>query len=338
MYLKVPGTIQLMLMFACLVMHEMGHYYEMVRFGVPVVEVGVGLPFGLFRRIQYRVRLSGLPFRLMLSPLWVAFYVDEGEAGKPILESLGYRERIRIFAAGPTVNLVIFLVMMAGLPALTTPTGEFQLSLLGFLSSLGWWILAWLIVRWWFPDGAPLLSLIVGISVVILLVMTIGPAIISDPAVAITNGGALEGGQPAVLGPVTMIKMMAQGGDPFGGALGDSSFLRIYGFIMVLNFGLAATNFLPIRWFDGGQIWREIFRSRLSKRQIGSEEIEKRVNRRLWWLTGLIFGPLVVVLVFSEVSRVLSWALVVIILLLILAHVVEKRLKTVWKCMQTCKT
>ncbi len=337
-YLRIPGIIQLSLMFACLVMHEMGHYFEMTRFGVPVVEVGVGVPFGLFRRIQYRIRLSGLPFRLMLSPLWIAFYVDEGKEGKPILESLGYRERIRIFAAGPTVNLVIFLIMMAGLPGIAALMGDFRLTPISLLMTLGWWISAWLIVRWWFPEGAHLLSPAVGLVVIALLVSTVGVALIANPAVAITNGGALEGGTPAVLGPVTMIKMMARAEDVFGGALGTSMALRIYGFIMILNFGLAATNFLPIRWFDGGQIWGEIFRNRLSKKQTKQEEIDRRVNKWLWWLTGVIFGPLVIVLIFSEVPLVLSWILMAILFLLILAHLVEKRLEAVRECVQTCTT
>lgn len=336
MYLKLSGTTILILMFISLVAHEMGHYYEMMKAFVPVEEVGVGLPFGLFRRLQYQVQILRLPFRLMLSPLWIAFYVDEGESGKPVLDSLDYKTKARIFAAGPTVNLVLFLILMAGLPLHGFLNENVSPGWLGVAFSTAAILTAVLIIRWWFPERAHIFSPVMGVTVIALLVISVWGAVATDPVQAISNGGSLAGEPPAVIGPVTMIQMMAHSADLIGGG----PLLAIHLLIAVLNFGLAAANFLPVVWFDGGQIWGALLDEKYRKKypKLRKEDRKKKTAKTLYWTTVVVFTPLIIVLAFSEVSGLMSWLLIGVILLLVLAHIVEKRLGTVNECVQTCTT
>lgn len=108
-------TSAAVLMFlAVLVSHEAGHAFALRRYGVPITEAGLGLPFGprlVFQPTERR------PFRLSFSLLLIGAYVTPDEDHAKRLEDLPYIDQAWWAGAGIAVNIVTGTALGAGLCA-----------------------------------------------------------------------------------------------------------------------------------------------------------------------------------------------------------------------------
>lgn len=123
--------------------HEAGHYYYMKKFNIPIEKVGVGVPFGPFKHLQWKTtprwlnrnKAEGEPStELWISPLFVFMaYVDEGEEGMKAIKQLPREQRALVYGSGVANNLITALILLAvlqlGSPQVWTSTGGVLMSL-----------------------------------------------------------------------------------------------------------------------------------------------------------------------------------------------------------------
>lgn len=99
---------------AVLATHEAGHALALRRYGVPIVEAGLGLPFG--PRITLKPTRRR-PFRLSISLLLVGAYVTPDSDHMERLEALPYTDQAWYAGAGIAVNAVTGAALFAILRA-----------------------------------------------------------------------------------------------------------------------------------------------------------------------------------------------------------------------------
>jgi Zn-dependent protease len=99
---------------AILASHEAGHAFALRRYGVPIVEAGLGLPYGPRLILQPTRRR---PFRLSFSLILVGAYVTPDEERAKELERLPYIDQAWWAGAGVAVNIVTGATVGAALCA-----------------------------------------------------------------------------------------------------------------------------------------------------------------------------------------------------------------------------
>ncbi len=222
-------TVFLALLPVCI--HEMGHAWALLRFGVQIEEIsllGIRIPRVPHLTFRYTFKGAAQPTAISVHPLLIGAYV---KADRESQRALSLKDQVFVYGAGPFVNFVYSLVVFA----LLYLTSSHENSLvIGGLCATGALLL--LLFRAFFCRYG---VLAVG---AVLLVFAIGSACIGPKQDTRTFGG-----------PVTIVKDMsdiykekvAKEGDPLRVALAISA---------ALSLALGMTNVLPIPPLDGGQM------------------------------------------------------------------------------------
>lgn len=230
-------TIALVSFIACVVLHELAHWYEMERHGLRVVEAGLGVPIP-YLTLKCTVMRRGHPVVLKFSPVLLGAYVKpDGEHG---LDGRCYRCVSDIAGAGPISHLVIAFALTASLPIIAhfggytvtfkTLFGVFQAT--SPVLSGACVLLA--VLTWRFRSfiSAYILPILGMASLVMLVVLILRQP---EKLVAPENGG------PVAIG--RLIRTVAQ------------SAIQVISLLISLNIGLALLNAMPLGPTDGGQIF-----------------------------------------------------------------------------------
>jgi regulator of sigma E protease len=101
-----------------IIVHEMGHFFSAIWLGIKVEEFGLGLPPRIFA-----IRRKGIDYSLNWLPIggFVKITGENGDSEDP--RSFGRApawKRIIVLAAGPIMNLVLALIIFAGLAIMGT--------------------------------------------------------------------------------------------------------------------------------------------------------------------------------------------------------------------------
>ncbi len=96
-----------------IIVHEMGHFFTAIWLGIKVEEFGIGFPPRIFA-----IRRKGIDYSLNLLPIggFVKITGENGDSDDP--RSFGMApawKRIIVLAAGSTMNLLLALVIFAGM-------------------------------------------------------------------------------------------------------------------------------------------------------------------------------------------------------------------------------
>lgn len=102
-------------LFAILATHEAGHALAMRRYGIPIEEAGIGLPFAP-RLVLPPTRRR--PFRISVSPWLLAAYVTPAKTHADRINELPYIDQAWISGAGITVNAITGCTLGAVLSAI----------------------------------------------------------------------------------------------------------------------------------------------------------------------------------------------------------------------------
>lgn len=166
--------------------HEAGHFYWMRKFDIPIEKVGIGIPFGPFKHLQYKFKpvwlqpkskvtgrreLGESPTELWISPLFFFMaYVEEGERGREAISKLDREQRALIYGSGVANNLVTALALFALLRLVSTFE---NLDLTGLLEGLAIAVVATVLlaIRDRRPEGTPIrrASAVTALAVVAML-------------------------------------------------------------------------------------------------------------------------------------------------------------------------
>lgn len=217
----------LFLVFLAILIHEIGHAIAMIKTGVGVKELGMGMPLG--PRLSYTfdsAKNSGETFTLSLYPLLIGAFVRPRHEER--IEELCYRDKAFIFGAGIIANIFFTLVCMLVLQVFFP---ELRARLLPS-SITPWMIVAAIAPVLWYARAIaayvfPPLSIAIMYWVVTSFLKFSGTAVVEN------SGGIVLIGQLAQSFSATMAQAIFFGG--------------------FVSFALAATNVLPIFPLDGGQ-------------------------------------------------------------------------------------
>ena len=276
-------AIVIVMMFLFVAGHELcGHLLEMRKRLVPVEEVGIGIPRGPFRYLQVELPTPNVPFRVMISPLVISAYVDEGEAGKSRLEQLPHSDKAVIFGAGVSFNLIVTVLLWAtlGMYEKNQTPRSILFMILGVL------IAFLLVVRPLHDFPAAIMGYVFPVMGLVLLgyiAWLVFPPLFTDFGTTITHGGTLPGSSPVVLGPITVAKLVG----------GTQSALQAHVVLLLLSAGITTANLLPIKQLDGGQIAESLLSQWFSNRI---------VQAILWVITVVVGGALVAILLATELG------------------------------------
>lgn len=216
----------LSLLFLAVLVHEIGHAIAMIKTGVGVRELGIGLPYGPRLACNFTARNApNETFTLSIYPLLIGAFVRPMHE-KRILE-LSYKDKAFIYGAGIIANILFMCVCMI-LLRIWWPEINFRL--------FPEWIMLWMpivtfgLVCWYARAVSAYIFPIISIAVMYWLVstlLTLTPTQLVDNA-----GGIILAGQIAQSFSNTIPSAIYFGG--------------------VISFALGATNILPIYPLDGG--------------------------------------------------------------------------------------
>lgn len=240
------GKVAFVSLVAFVVGHEyFGHYRPAKKLGIPIEEVGLGIPSGWPRKLMIEVHIPRLPFRVMLSPLLIAAYVEEGEEGRKILKQKTYLEQARFFGGGVITHLVtvVVLLVLIMLPDWIDSNFSVEYSVKLVLAILVMQLLLKLFSD--FPARFTAIIPFLGFGVVGLILYMIWPYVVADPIQAFADGEILAG---QVLGPVSIVRWVSY----------TNNFVDTLILLLTLSLGLALTNMLPLKFVDGGQVFEAL--------------------------------------------------------------------------------
>jgi Zn-dependent protease len=145
----VLWTTMAVVLFLCtLIAHEAAHALALRKLGIPIVEVGVGLPIPP----SFTFRPTWLPFRVSLSPWLIGAYVMPDPKREADIEALPYRDQAWYCGAGVVANISLGAFLWATADVLS---GHWRQAIV--LITIG--ILAWVLRRSFCAYLIPLLSL-----------------------------------------------------------------------------------------------------------------------------------------------------------------------------------
>lgn len=293
------GKMLFLGMIAFIAIHEAGHYRVAKKLGIPIEEVGVGLPTKLGKQLMVQLPLPRLPFRVRVSPLLVAVYVEEGEEGRRILKQKSYSEQAYFFSVGIMTHLVTATFLLAAY-AIVTWDFSADLALRIILIILIMVTILKLIEH--YPTKFAAIMPLLGFGVIYLIAREAWPSISNDPLGSFLDGEVLAG---QILGPVTIANLVAE--------TADVETALFWGF--VLSLGLGMTNLLPLSMLDGGQL----FDALMEKLRIPNKW---RSVVKLGWVA--VFGlPLVAIMLRSEFGIIGLWLMAVVLIMIPAAMVFE---------------
>lgn len=218
----------LFLVFLAILVHEIGHAIAMIKTGVGVKELGIGMPYGpCISHTFVSTKNPDETFKLSLYPLLLIGAFVQPRHEKRI-DALCYHDKAFIFGAGIVANILFTLVCMFVLQVFFP---EFRARLLP-QSIAPWMIVAAVVPLLWYARAItayifPPLSIGILYWVVVSFLQFSGAEVIEK------SGGIVLIGQLA---------------HSF-----SESFARAIFFGGFISFAVAATNVLPIYPLDGGQ-------------------------------------------------------------------------------------
>lgn len=98
----------LFLLLISVAIHEFGHGYVMRKKGIPLKEVGLGLPIS--RLPSYKKKIFGLPITFNL--LLLGAYVEPTRNGEKRISKLSIRDQAHIAGAGVLGNIIFGLILL----------------------------------------------------------------------------------------------------------------------------------------------------------------------------------------------------------------------------------
>ena len=215
----------LFLLFLAVLVHETGHAIAMIKTGVGVRELGMGLPCGPRLAYTFREKTEGETFTLSLYPLLIGAFVRPMHEER--ITALSYKDKSFVFGAGIIANILFVCVCMV-LLRIFWPEVNFRL--------FPGWVTLWMpvvtfgVVCWFARAISAYLFPLISIAIMYWLVSTL---LTFSTAQHIENsGGIVLAGQIALSFSSTIPAAIYYGA--------------------VMSFALAATNILPIYPLDGG--------------------------------------------------------------------------------------
>lgn len=103
---------------AIVIAHELGHYFAMRRHGIPVAEIGLGIPLPKVPHIRLCIRRGKVPLYFCLHLLVIGAYVKPTLRGVVYLKRLGYVDYAEVYGAGILANYAGTAVLVAVLALL----------------------------------------------------------------------------------------------------------------------------------------------------------------------------------------------------------------------------
>lgn len=235
-----------------LLIHELGHAVAMVRCGVEVTEVGLGLP--VTREICHvTIAFRGKPVKISLYPVVFGAFVrsSDNEGGRD-LEALSYKEKSYIYGAGPLANIYFALIVVWCLVAYKAVSVS--------------WVMLWAIVTSNF-----MLYIVLGYLVLLLFQKSICMVLVPLASIPFIIWLSFALVAPieseAIVGPVGIVSL---------GTEMISDYTSSLYFIAMISFSLGITNLLPLYPLDGGLIVKETVQ-RLGKRACTTYQIFGKV-------------------------------------------------------------
>lgn len=236
-------TVFLALLPVCI--HEMGHAWALLRFGVQIEEIsllGIRIPRVPYLTFRHTFKGAAQPTAISMHPLLIGAYV---KADRESQRALSLKDQVFVYGAGPFVNFVYSLVVFALLFLIDYRENT---SVMAGICAIGALLL--LLFRTFFCRYGVLAFGVVS------LVFTIGLVCVEPQQDTRVFGG-----------PVTIAKEMSglykkkveQTGSPLRVALLLSA---------VLSLALGVTNAFPIPPLDGGQmanLYMGVWSTRLQK-------------------------------------------------------------------------
>jgi membrane-associated protease RseP (regulator of RpoE activity) len=216
----------LFLVFLAVLVHEMGHAIAMIKTGVGVKELGMGMPLGPC--LSYTFVSKQNPdetFKLSLYPLLLGAFVRPRHEER--IKELCYRDKAFIYGAGIIANIFFTLVCIFVLKVFFPVTHTASLT-----ATVPAWMFAAAIVPLFWHARWIAAYIFPPLSVVLMYVVVISFLKLSGAAFVENSGGMVLIGQLA------------------GSFSGDIR--QAISFGALISLALAATNVLPIYPLDGG--------------------------------------------------------------------------------------
>lgn len=213
----------------CMVVHEGGHLFAMLRSGIPVQRAGIGLGsfieirFPRFPRISNLSKDKSKPFVLTISPILVGAYVKPTEEGERMLEQLPYASKVNVYGAGPLANIVFSLLVLEIWSIFVNP----HISLDKLLVALCAIFLGMGLFRRVAPIFGYVIPIIGALAIVGIVTLL------------------LVFGAGAVAGPIGIFQEGPKIARDFNGSIG---------LLFVISISLGFLNLLPLAILDGGRI------------------------------------------------------------------------------------
>lgn len=222
-------AITIILIVLSLVCHEAGHWYEMHKRGVSVVEAGLGFPLPYISKfLQIRFTWSRFPgTTFTLNPLLLGAYVKPSREGERLMEAMPYRECAPIYGAGPLANLWFAWVALLAYVGMTGGGNFMRILVISVVMSLIT-IFRRAFVMYLVP--------VLGTLACVLLGFMLNKSGLTPPATPNDSG---------LGGPVTIVRFASQIAKDFPSA--------VY-FAGMMSANIALLNMIPFFGFDGGRI------------------------------------------------------------------------------------
>jgi membrane-associated protease RseP (regulator of RpoE activity) len=246
--------------------HELGHYEAMRRCGIKIIEVSLlGLPIRFLPSFYFKIKETIWGLHPFILGAYVKPHPDEDIRSRPL------RERLYVYAGGPTANFVFALILIG----LATFYSRFQANEIGkawinlalYGGSAG---IVWLIRRY--------LALILPVLSIPILFFAGYVIFGTDPGKAVESGSG---------GPVAIATLLSAAKSGFD----------VLVLVAVLNINLGLLNLLPLSQLDGGQMFGAILK------QWCGEKYENAYR----WVTLPILFSLIIYALGLDALRICKW-------------------------------
>ncbi len=239
----IAACIAILLILLSTLLHEVGHAYFLLKHGIPIRELGIGVspsmligkpptkPLAAFsgRTLHFAFITLSVP-RIAFHALPIGAYVEPDEAHEERFNALSVPAKIEIYGAGSYVHLVLATVLWGMIFALISAYA----ALLGV-----------------HPPREALLHMLASALVFLALTVFRGFVLRHGPLIL------------SAVGIVTIIILFSspEGRGSLGGIVGvaalasqSTSILDVLAIVMAVNLSMAIVNAMPLRITDGAQV------------------------------------------------------------------------------------
>ena len=199
-----------------LIIHELGHAFQMWKHGIAIKRLGIGIPIG---PIGFHVRIGNFP-PIYVHPALIGAYVEPENEND--IKNLPYTQQDDISAEGVLWNIATAAILMI------------------FFQILNGGVITPLIAI------AILVSLFYFRSKLTFIVPLLGVVLVGFTIYIMTGGGAgsgASGDEAGLVGPVGIVQM-------FG-----SSSMSFWQMLTIFSLAIGTTNMIPLPPLDGGRIF-----------------------------------------------------------------------------------